>query len=132
MSVFAYFDGASRSNPGKSGAGCYIQYGDITEKHKQYLGIKTNNEAEYLALILTLEKLYPYRQRSVIVHGDSKLVIEQMNGKWKVNAENLKPLFSRAIGLTSLFRDIKFVHIRRNMNVIADELANQAIEHSTN
>ena len=121
-----YFDGASKSNPGLAGAGCWIEQGTTSYGKYKFLGTQTNNEAEYNALILGLSKHKIHKEQVIIVYGDSKLVIEQMKGNWKVKAENLKPLWKEA---QELIKDLKiqFVHIDRSLNSKADKLANIAV-----
>lgn len=126
--VLMYFDGASKGNPGDSGAAYWVKYGDTSYGEYKFLGIQTNNEAEYSGLILGLKNLSKeYREQTIKVHGDSKLVIEQMKGKWKVKAENLKPLWDEAQELIKDLKDIQFIHIDRSLNSKADSLANMAV-----
>lgn len=127
-----YFDGASKGNPGPSGAAYWVQVknedgSDTFYEEYKFLGVQTNNVAEYSGLILGLKSLDKYKDSSIKIHGDSKLVIEQMSGKWKVNAENLKPLWIEARNLIKGFKDIQFIHIARNLNSKADSLANIAV-----
>ncbi len=124
--ILMYFDGASKENPGNSGAGYWINNGSSSHGGYKYLGIKTNNEAEYNGLILGLKNL-PISEHSVKVYGDSKLVIQQMKGIYKVKAENLKPLWKEAQELIKNFKKIEFIHIDRSLNSKADNLANIAV-----
>lgn len=143
-SLTIYFDGASRGNPGKAGAGTAF-FGLANEKitKTKYLGIATNNQAEYTALILGLSILKDYLSKNNIptgkmlecyVKGDSNLVIRQLNGEYKVRNQNILPLYNQAVslieGIKILYPNIKFryVHIPREQNVKADSLANQAID----
>ena len=122
-----YFDGASKGNPGNSGAAYWIKCGDTSYGEYKFLGNQTNNVAEYSGLILGLKSLMKYREQSIKVHGDSKLVIEQMKGNWKVRAPNLIPLWKEANELIKNFKDIEFIHIDRSLNAKADALANIAV-----
>ena len=122
-----FFDGASKRNPGLSGAAFWITHGDRSYGEYKFLGIKTNNEAEYNGLILGLKSLLKHRTCTIKVVGDSKLIIEQMKGKWKINAPNLKPLWQEAQDLAKQFTDIEFIHIDRSLNSKADTLANIAV-----
>lgn len=122
-----YFDGASKKNPGKAGSAYYVEDGDSSYGGYKYLGIATNNEAEYNGLILGLKAIAKFTKYEVVVHGDSKLVIEQMKGKWKVKAENLKPLWEECKTLSNEFENISFKWIDRSKNKEADALANVAI-----
>ncbi|CAN0043537.1 unnamed protein product, partial [Discosporangium mesarthrocarpum] len=99
--IQVYFDGGSRGNPGSSGAGSSITDADGIEiwSGYKYLGRnKTNNEAEYWGLILGLEAALKLGIGTVIVRGDSKLVIEQMKGNWQVKAPNLQELNRKVCG----------------------------------
>ena len=131
MSYKIYTDGASRGNPGKSGAGGVIknENGEIIESVSEYLGIQTNNYAEYKALELTLIKAIELGIRKVEVYLDSKLVVEQVNGRWKINNQNLLIIHSNIIELLSNFDSIKISHILRKFNKHADLLANNSINN---
>jgi ribonuclease HI len=131
-----YFDGISKSNPGKSGCGSVIYDNGVRHEVKKFLGNHcTNNEAEYSGLILGLEHVVGTmagRQgMSVVVHGDSKLVIEQMSGNWKINAENLRSLNVIAQELVQTLKKngttVEFKWIPREKNGEADALANSSI-----
>lgn len=123
-------DGASRGNPGESGAGATLRArdGTLVREVLRYLGRKTNNEAEYQALILALEEAARLGAREILVRADSKLVIEQMRGVWKVKMPHLKPLHARARRLVREFEKVRFEHVRREFNADADALANRAID----
>jgi ribonuclease HI len=125
-------DGGSRGNPGRCGAGGIIKdpHGNVISQISEYLGIQTNNYAEYKALIITLEKAIVLNIKEVEVFLDSKLVVEQMNGKWKVKNENIIPLYNEAKELILHFNSIKFTHVRRAFNKEADALANKAMDYS--
>jgi ribonuclease HI len=131
MSIELYFDGASKSNPGPAGCGYYIKYADNTKTSYggyKFLGNATNNEAEYSGLINGLATLVSTDPDTLIVHGDSKLVIEQMKGTWKVRAQNLVPYWTEAQTLSKKFKKIEFKHIDRSLNSKADQLANLSIK----
>jgi len=133
-----YFDGASRNNPGPAGAGAVIEF----ENGRQYalhqpLGRKTNNQAEYAAILLALEKLvslvddYPSLSM-VIIRGDSQLVIKQLKGEWKLKSNNLKPYFAKIKTILHSLQDdginFRFEHIPRDKNSRADQLANEGAD----
>jgi len=133
-----YFDGASQGNPGKASCGFYIQYSGNSQNSEnsensensgyKYLGPRfTNNEAEYQGLIHGLQECRGLGLCSLEVYGDSKLVIEQMNKKWKVKAPNLKILWKLANELLDPKCTYKFIWIPREQNSIADALANKAL-----
>ncbi|MBI1912413.1 MAG: ribonuclease HI family protein [Deltaproteobacteria bacterium] len=123
-------DGGSRGNPGKAGAGAVITDpgGRIIKKLKKYLGITTNNIAEYNALLIGLEAARALNIEKIRVLADSELMVKQINGVYRVKNEGLKPLFNTAIALLKGFRDFKIVHIYREENSIADSLANEAMD----
>lgn len=131
MTVRIYTDGGSRNNPGEAGAGAVIYRGDerVAEISK-YLGIQTNNAAEYDALILALERALElgFSGETVEVRADSKLVVEQVQGNWKVKEISLKPKVQRAQELISKFSDISLMHVLRAENKEADALANAAMD----
>ncbi len=134
-SVFElYIDGASRNNPGLSGAGVYIKKNNKELiKSGYYLGIKTCNQAEYLALLLglLLIKKYIKDQDRLEIRSDSLLLVKQILGEYKITNPVLKKLNNYIKNsLNDLNYDI--YHILRDKNKIADKLANQAIDQKLN
>mgnify|MGYP001183900514 CR=1 FL=1 len=124
-----YADGASRSNPGPAGIGVVIyKKGEEIHTISEYIGKATNNEAEYLALIKGLKYLIMEKELSVNCYLDSKLVIEQAQGSYRVKAENLIPLNLELKSLISQFHTIRFEHVPREKNKRADQLANYGID----
>ncbi len=95
-----FFDGASRGNPGKAGAGALMinEEGKVIWETSRFLGQKTNNEAEYMALILLLKAAKEHGVRSLRVFGDSKLVVSQVSRQWKINLPHLRLLAQQAWG----------------------------------
>lgn len=132
--VSIYTDGGARGNPGISGIGVVAYKEDeIIFKHSRYLGIKTNNEAEYTALISGLNWLLDQKNILKIEKAnfflDSQLIVRQMQGLYKVKAQNLKPYFNEAQKLVQLISiPIVFKDIPREQNTIADSLANLAMD----
>jgi ribonuclease HI len=124
------FDGASKGNPGLSGAGMVIYKNEeeIWSSHK-FIGCKTNNQAEYSALIFGLEGALKLGIKTLSVFGDSLLVINQVNGLYKVKSDFLLPLHKEALALKSKFDYIEFNHVYRDNNKRADELSNMAFEN---
>jgi len=127
-----YVDGASRGNPGHAGAGALLAGPDgrPVKKLRRYLGVKTNNVAEYEALILALETASSLGVDKVRVHADSELVVKQMKGQYKVKNADLKPLHQKARGLLDSFPAHSIVHVYRDKNKDADKLANEAIDRA--
>ena len=126
-----YTDGASRGNPGPAAAGAWAQKdGEILFELSENLGAQTNNYAEYMAIILSLEKLLNMSLNREVIHvyADSKLAVEQISGSWKVKNENIKPLYARVKEIIKHFDNISFNHIERSCNQKADALANHALD----
>ena len=125
-----YTDGASRGNPGHSGAGIVIidSKDKIICKEAIYLGIKTNNEAEYLALILGLKEVHKHYLKRVHIFLDSQLVVNQIKGAYRVKASHLKPLYSKVEKLLKKIPEYDIFYIGREQNKLADKLANQGID----
>jgi len=128
-----YFDGASRGNPGPSSLGGVIYDSSNEEKinYKKVIGIATNNYAEYQALLAGIKICIKYKIKELNVYGDSKLVIEQVKGNWKVKSETLKPIYLeiKKCITQEFFKKITFNHVRRHLNKRADELANLALDN---
>lgn len=124
------FDGSSKGNPGLAGAGMVI-YKNNQEiwSSCKFLGCKTNNQSEYSALILGLKAALSQDIDSLCVLGDSLLVINQVNGVFKVNSELLRELHTEVIELRAKFKYIEFNHVYREFNKCADELSNLALEN---
>ncbi len=127
-----YADGACRGNPGPAGAGAALvnEDGHVVAEATRHLGQGTNNVAEYTALIIGLEAARQHDVEELEVRMDSKLVVEQMNGKWRVRDAKLRPLAIRAGELLAHFPKRRIRHIPRAENAIADALANRAIDEA--
>ena len=127
-----YADGAARGNPGPAGSGAALvdENGRVVVEAMRHLGHATNNVAEYTALIIGLEAARKHHVEDLEVRMDSKLVVEQMNGKWRIRHPNIRPLALRAGELLALFPKRSIHHIPREQNSIADLLANRAIDEA--
>lgn len=126
-----YFDGCSKGNPGQAGIGAVI-YKNLSEiwSDCKYIGEnKTNNEAEYRALILGLEAAIAHKIKNLSVCGDSLLVINQVNKTYKVKHPNLYELYERVNLLKTEFTYIDFNHVYRKDNKRADQLSNQGLNN---
>jgi len=123
------FDGCSKANPGIAGAGAVIYKlnQEISSKIKFVGNNSTNNAAEYTGLIIGLKEAILLGIKTLLVEGDSMLVIKQMNGEYKVKSTNLIDLYNEANDLSKKFENICFKHIYRENNKRADELSNLAI-----
>jgi ribonuclease HI len=124
-----HIDGAARGNPGEAGIGVLIKEENGGSRAvKKYLGTRTNNQAEYTALITALESAREYKDREIRIFTDSLLLANQMNGLWKVKHPEIKELYGKAKGLIEGFRRVTIKHIPREENTEADRLANLAID----
>lgn len=127
-----YFDGGSRNNPGPSGSGSALYWhGKLFWQGRRFLGIKTNNEAEYEGLLHGLRyasTLCDSMKASIVIYGDSKLVIKQVLEEWKVNQPHLKILTDEAKYLLRKFSRFQLRHVLRDGNKMADSLANEAMD----
>jgi probable phosphoglycerate mutase len=102
--------------------------GEPVAQGKQYLGVMTNNQAEYRALILGLKSVTHYHPSRVSVYMDSELVVKQMRGEYKVRDAALEPLWREARALAAELPAISFTHVLRGKNAQADRLANEALD----
>lgn len=127
-----YTDGASKGNPGKSGIGVAIYEDNVLiDIFCKFLGTKTNNEAEYLAIIKALERLDELNVNEADFFSDSQLLVRQLNGSYKVKADTIIPLYE-AVKFLLKNKKITFTWIEREKNKLADSLANKAIEEHNN
>ena len=126
-----YTDGASRSNPGKASIGIIMFENDkVIFKRKEFLGIKTNNVAEYTAMFKALSKAKTITKGELECYSDSQLMIMQLNGIYKINNSDLKELHDKIKMLLPWFKKVHFKHVKRDDLRIqmADKLANQALD----
>lgn len=135
MKLTVHTDGGSRGNPGVAGGGIVV----LSDQEEVYgaavpFGTKTNNEAEYLAVIHALQFLQTFDQKKVEAIEfvlDSKLVVEQLSRRWKIKEPRLQPLAQECWQLiASLPSPVVFRHVLRHHNARADFLANQAMDES--
>jgi ribonuclease HI len=125
-------DGAARGNPGPAGIGIMLKTkdGHILAAEGRFVGRTTNNVAEYKALLLGLERALECGVRRLDVRADSELLIKQLKGQYRVKNEGLKPLVAEARALIQRFEWVKLEHVRRELNVEADRLANAGIDEA--
>jgi ribonuclease HI len=125
-----YTDGAARGNPGPAGLGVVIEddQGMRLRGLCRYVGTATNNQAEYLALIEGLRAIADWKPDRVEVFLDSRLVVEQLNGNFKVKSRELQPLHAKARELLRSLPSAVVAHVERERNRGADALANRAID----
>ncbi len=135
--VIIFVDGGSRGNPGPSAVGFVFcnEKGQIFKEYSEYLGENiTNNEAEYRGVILALKKFKALfgnklaKNTEIELKSDSELLINQLNGEYKILDEKIQPLFLETWNLKIDFKKIKFKLISREKNQEADRLANQALD----
>lgn len=123
-------DGAARGNPGPAGIGVHITDPDgrIVEDIAEGIGETTNNVAEYSAAIRGLRRAGELGASRVLLRSDSKLLVEQLAGRYRVKAAHLQDLHREAMGEAVSFQQVRFEHVRREQNREADRLANQGVD----
>jgi ribonuclease HI len=123
-------DGAARGNPGEAGCGAAIldENGTVVKELSCYLGRATNNVAEYQGLLMGLEALRQLGRKRIRVQSDSQLLVRQLNGEYRVKDEKLKALFEKAVKLLHGFERYRILHVPRELNELADRLANKGID----
>ena len=134
--IIIYTDGGSRGNPGPSAAGAVFcnEKGVIFKKYSEYLGEKTNNEAEYQAVILALKKFKQVfskklaKNTEIEIRADSELLIRQLTGLYKILEPQIQSLFMAIWNLKLDFKKIKFKLVSRQKNQEADQLVNEALD----
>lgn len=133
MSLKIYSDGGSRGNPGKSAFAVVVtRDGRIIDEYTEFLGIHTNNYAEYRGLICAITKALALKDDDVEFIMDSELVIKQMRGEYKVRSPDMKELHDDAKALSSLIPHVKFTHVRRENPMVsrADHLLNETMDRN--
>ena len=130
MKLQIFTDGGSRGNPGPSASGYVILAEDDTvlEAGGEYLGITTNNQAEYQAVELGLQRAAKYQPRNIEFFIDSELVVKQINGEYKIKNRDLWPIHSRIKELAASFDKVGFTHVRREFNKLADSEVNKILD----
>lgn len=123
-----YCDGASSGNPGESGIGVVLIFEGRTYEISEYIGMATNNVAEYTALIRGLSKARALKVEGLSIFLDSELLVRQIDGIYKVKNEKLKELYHDVISHLKFFKDYRIKHIQREQNKKADILAKKAIK----
>lgn len=123
-------DGGARGNPGPAGYGAYVcdGAGSVVAELSEFIGIATNNVAEYRGLLAGLEYAKQHRAQAVKVYSDSELIVKQIHGVYKVKSPDLKPLYDQVRRLASGFPKFSIHHVPRERNAEADRLANLAMD----
>ncbi|PIP16903.1 MAG: ribonuclease H [Candidatus Portnoybacteria bacterium CG23_combo_of_CG06-09_8_20_14_all_37_13] len=122
--IKVFTDGGARGNPGPAAIGVVI--GD--KNYSKYIGRRTNNQAEYEAIIFALEQAKKLKLQELEINLDSELACKQLNREYKVKDKDLQPLFIKALNLSLDFQKIIFKHIPREQNKKADKLVNQELK----
>lgn len=128
--IIIYTDGGARGNPGPAGIGVvfFDDKKNILRKFSEYIGEATNNQAEYRAVILALQKAKELKFKELDFYLDSELVIKQLNGEYRVKDKDLGSLFVKVWNLKLGFKKVSFRHVPREKNKEADKLVNQVID----
>jgi len=131
MKLIIFSDGGARGNPGPAAAGIIIknEKGETLESFGKFLEIQTNNYAEYMGLILGLEKAKKLGATEVDYFLDSELVTKQMKRIYKVKNEGLQKLFIKAYNLSQEFNKVTYNHIMREKNIEADAEVNKILDN---
>ena len=135
--LIIYTDGGSRGNPGEAALGVVIcdEKGHLIKEYGERLGIKTNNEAEYEAVIFALRKTKALfgkektKKMEIAFKMDSEFVMKQLNGEYKIEEERMSPLFVAVWNLKMDFARVTFSHVPREKNKEADRLVNEALDN---
>ena len=130
--LIVYTDGGSRGNPGPAALGAVVG----GKEYGEYLGVMTNNQAEYLALVFALKKAKQLlgkakaKQTEVEVRMDSELIVRQMKAEYKIEDEKLQPYFMEIWNLRLDFKSVTFKHVPREQNKRADWMVNKALDRA--
>ena len=132
--INAHCDGGARGNPGPAGYGAVIQddHGTILAELSEFLGMRTNNFAEYSGLLACLQYALDHHHPRLRVVSDSELMVKQIQGKYKVNSPDLRPLWQEAKNRIAKLEAFEISHALRHKNKDADRLANQAMDRGMN
>jgi len=128
--VIVHCDGAARGNPGPAGIGAQITdgHGRILAEVSEGIGVATNNQAEYRAAIEGLKRARELGATDLTVRSDSRLLVEQLSGRYRVKNPTLQRLHKEAREVAAGFRRVRFEHVPREENTEADRLANEGVD----
>lgn len=131
--VIIYTDGGARGNPGPAGIGAviYNEHKKLLAEISEFLGVATNNQAEYKALIAAFRKAADLGAKELDCYLDSELVVKQLKGEYRVKDKDLAKLFLDIHNLSLSFKKISYTHVPRERNKEADLLANEAMDRGT-
>jgi ribonuclease HI len=130
MEATLFADGGSRGNPGPAASGAVLldNAGEQIGEVGAYLGVATNNVAEWTALVIGLEAAAERGIRRLAVRLDSELVVKQLRGEYRVKHADLQPLYKRAVTLVRRFEEVDVQHVPRKQNSLADRLVNRVLD----
>ncbi|NCB20610.1 MAG: ribonuclease HI family protein [Clostridia bacterium] len=130
MTIIIYSDGGARGNPGPAGIGAVLtnEQGNILAEISKYIGVATNNQAEYQALIAALKKAVELKAKNVYCYLDSELIVKQVKREYRVKNKELAILFLEVRNLLCQFKSYTITHVLRENNKDADRLANEAMD----
>ncbi len=137
MNVQIFTDGGSRGNPGPAAAGGVIYnfedgvQGEVLAEVMKFIGEDTNNQAEYTAIVIALEKAAELGAKRVDLRLDSELATKQLNGEYKVKDQGIAKRFLEVKNLMHKFERVTFTHVRREQNIEADALVNKCLDENT-
>jgi len=137
--IVVYTDGGSRGNPGPSAIGVVVcdERGKVMKEYSEQIGVRTNNEAEYEAVVFALKKIKALYGKKAVkdieveIMSDSELLVKQLNGKYKVLEPKIQPLFLKIWNIRIEFNKLKFSSIPREKNKQADSLVNEALDNQS-
>ena len=133
--LIIHTDGGARGNPGPAGCGAVLVWEGEKEPAAEisyYMGVATNNQAEYTAIVLAIEKAKELGASEIDFYLDSELAVKQLNREYKVKNKELEKLFVSVYNKSQQFKKVTFTHVRREFNKEADVLANQAMDRKDN
>lgn len=128
--LIIYTDGGARNNPGPAGIGAVLmdENKKVIAEISEYIGLATNNQAEYKALLAAIRKAQELKAEEIEFYLDSELVVKQMNREYKVRDKDLAQIFLKIYNISLGFKKISFAHVPRELNKEADKLVNEAID----
>jgi len=128
--VTLFADGGSRGNPGPAASAAVLVKGNgkVVRETARYLGIATNNVAEWMAVLIGLEAARDLGIRALAIRLDSELVVKQLSGEYRVKHPDLQPLHRRVVALLRAFGHFDVAHVRREQNKLADALVNRILD----
>ena len=132
MKLFIHTDGGARGNPGPGAIGIVIanEKKEIIKEIGKFIGRSTNNEAEYQAVVEALKTCGEKKNLDIEFFIDSLLIVNQLNGKFKVKEPRLKKYFNEIKLLEKNFRSVKYTHIERSKNYAADKIVNEVLDNA--